>query len=224
VASRVRLNATPDAVASTPAQPRLGRHATRATAAWIGIAAVLLMGSLIAGFAAPTALDWQPALARAQPWRAWTAAFVHYSALHLAANAAGAALVAALGAAARVPLASAFAWLAAWPLTQIGLALRPDLLQYGGLSGVLHAGAAVVAVHLVLEARGARRAIGVALGAGLVTKVLLEAPWGAALRHPVGWDIATAPFAHATGAVAGIACALAAHALTRRRRDFRRAP
>jgi len=141
---------------------------------------------------------------------------VHYSALHIAANAAGAALVAALGGAARVPLASALAWLIAWPLTQFGLALRPDLLHYVGLSGVLHAGTMIVAVHLVATARGARRAIGLALGAGIVAKVLIEAPWGPALRHPAGWDIATAPFAHATGAVAGLVCALAAHALVRR--------
>ena len=43
------------------------------------------------------ALDWQPALASSEPWRAWSAAIVHYSALHLAANLAGIALVAALG-------------------------------------------------------------------------------------------------------------------------------
>ncbi|HUP06647.1 MAG TPA: rhombosortase [Caldimonas sp.] len=176
------------------------------------------------GRSAPsTALDWQPALARTEPWRAWTAVFVHYSALHLAANAAGAALVATLGAVARVPRASAFAWLVAWPLTQAGLLLRTDLLHYGGLSGVLHAGAAVVATHLAWTARGGGRAIGVALAAGLVVKVLLEAPWGPPLRHPAGWDIATAPFAHATGVVAGFACAFAAHALSRHRRASDRA-
>jgi hypothetical protein len=116
---------------------------------------------------------------------------------------------------ARVPPAAAWAWLAAWPLTQIGLLLRPDLAHYGGLSGVLHAGVAIVALYLALEASGARRAIGLAIGAGLVLKALLEAPWGPALRHPAGWDIATAPFAHASGVVVGAFCALAARTLER---------
>jgi len=192
----------------------VGRPAARA---WIAFAAALAGASLLARFAVPTALDWQPTLAWSEPWRAWTAALVHYSALHVGANVVGAVLVAALGAVARVPTRSTLAWLAAWPLTQAGLALRPDLLHYGGLSGVLHAGAAIVALHLLLEDHGARRAIGAALAAGLFLKVLLEAPWGAPLRHPPGWDIATAPFAHASGAIAGFACALVAHALARRR-------
>ena len=194
------------------------RPEARATATWVAIAAVLVAGSLLARQLRPTALDWQPSLAPLEPWRAWTAAFVHYSALHLMANAAGAVLVAALGAVARVALAAAWAWLVAWPVTQFGLWLRPDLLHYGGLSGVLHAGAAIVAVHLVASGRGARRAIGIALGVGLLAKLLVEAPWGPALRHPAGWDIPTAPFAHATGVVAGLACAIAAHAIARGRR------
>ena len=35
------------------------------------------------------------------------------------------------------------------PLTQLGLLMRPDLLHYGGLSGVLHAGVAAAALWLV---------------------------------------------------------------------------
>ena len=63
---------------------------------------------------------------------------------------------------------------------------------------MLHAGVAVVAVHLIATARGLRRAIGLAVLAGLALKVAGETPWAAeALRHPAGWDIAVAPFAHA---------------------------
>jgi hypothetical protein len=105
------------------------------------------------------------------------------------------------------------AWACAWPLTQLGLWFRPDLAHYGGLSGVLHAGAAVVALHLLWHGPGARRLIGAALAAGLVCKVSLEAPWGPALRVGTGWDFATAPLAHATGLLAGTLCALAAAAL-----------
>ena len=124
--------------------------------------------------------------------------------MHLLANLAGALLVGALGWFARVPASVAVAWLLAWPLTQVGLLARPELLHYGGLSGVLHAGTACVAVHLILHARGPRRAIGALLLGALAIKVVSEVPWGPALRHPAGWDIATAPFAHASGLVAGL--------------------
>ncbi|HEY0858541.1 MAG TPA: hypothetical protein VGE16_15865, partial [Albitalea sp.] len=62
-----------------------------------------------------------------------------------------------------------------------------------------------------------RRRVGLALLAGLALKVLLEAPWAGALRHPHGWDIAVAPLAHASGALAGLLCALIAGGLAARR-------
>jgi rhomboid family GlyGly-CTERM serine protease len=175
--------------------------------AWAALALAFAAAALLF-FATPTsandALDWQPALAWREPWRAWTAAFVHYSALHLLANLAGVTLVGALGWFARVPRPIAAAWLVAWPLTQFGLLARPDLLHFGGLSGVLHAGVACVGWQLVVHSRGMRRPIGALVLAGLATKVLSEAPWDAPLRHPPGWDIATAPFAHASGLVSGL--------------------
>lgn len=182
----------------------------RASAAWVGLTALLCLGAVAAGAVDPTTIDWQPARAFSEPWRAFSAVAVHYSGLHLAANLSGGAVVAALGVAARVPWRCVWAWLAAWPLTQFGLLLQPQLTHYGGLSGVLHAAVAVVAVQLVIDARGARRAIGAALLLGLIAKVLTESPWGEPLRHPPGWDIAVAPLAHATGLVAGAACALVA--------------
>jgi len=185
---------------------------------WIALAALLGLGAL-AGLGLPSpALDWQPALAGREPWRAWSAAFVHLSALHLAANLAGTALVGALGFVARVPRRSVLAWFAAWPLTHLALLARPDLSHYAGLSGVLHAGVAVAAVHLIATAHGLRRAIGAALLAALALKVASETPWAAeALRHPAGWDIAIAPFAHASGLVAGAVASALAEALARRR-------
>ena len=174
---------------------------------WLAVAAILSAGALLSFPIDRPILDWQPALAATEPWRAISAAFVHYSALHLAANLAGAALVGALGRVARVPMRTVVAWLVAWPLTQLGLLARPDLLRYGGLSGVLHAGVACVAWQLIVDGRGARRTIGALTLAGVVVKVLSEAPWGEPLRHPAGWDIATAPFAHASGVVAGLLAA-----------------
>ncbi len=185
---------------------------------WAGLATILVAGSLLAFAFADNrwALDWQPAWAAREPWRAWTAAFVHYSERHLGANVAGAALVGAFGVVAFVPLRSVVAWLVAWPLTQIGLVARSDLLHYGGLSGVLHAGVAVVALHLIVAGRGRRRWIGAATLAVVAVKVIGEAPWGAALRHPAGWDIAVAPFAHATGVVAGLLASAVGEMLQRR--------
>jgi rhomboid family GlyGly-CTERM serine protease len=184
---------------------------------WVALAAVLALCALGGGGFRPGALEWQPALAWREPWRAWTAVAVHYSALHLVANLAGAALVGALGWFARLPRSVAIAWLAAWPLTQLGLLARPDLLHYGGLSGVLHAGVACAAWPLAAHARGARRAIGVLVLVGLAIKVASESPWGAPLRAPPGWDIATAPFAHASGLVAGIVAAVVCDAIARLR-------
>ena len=152
-----------------------------------------------------------------QPWRAWTAAWVHWSDMHLASNLAATAAVAAYGWAAALPRAQALAWFAAWPLTHVLLALRPDLAHYGGLSGVLHAGVAIVCIWLLVNERGARRAVGAAVSLGLVLKIASESPWGPALRSSADWDIALAPLAHACGALAGLACSALAMACTRRR-------
>ena len=213
---------------------------------WLALGAVAAAGAVLAWGLPATWLDWQPQRASSQPWRAWSAAWVHWSPLHLAANLAGVAVLAALGWVAQLPRAAALAWAGAWPLTQLGLALRPDLAHYGGLSGVLHAGVAVAALWLVLGGPGnalrptgtaattsvpacsvapspstqgpgsrerprqRQRVIGAAIGLGLALKLLLEAPWGPALRHPEDWDIAIAPLAHATGAAAGLLCAAVA--------------
>jgi rhomboid family GlyGly-CTERM serine protease len=189
--------------------------------AWCVLAALLAAGAgLVSGVAATAAWDWQPGRAASEPWRAWTAAFVHWSPRQLSANLLGTAVVAAFGAVAAVRPAQVVAWLVAWPLTQLGLLLRPELAHFGGLSGVLHAGVAVVAVHL-LGQDGTRRHIGWAVLGGLALKVVLEAPWGPVLRHPPDWDIAVAPLSHASGALVGLLFGLLA-ARRARRHDGRR--
>jgi rhomboid family GlyGly-CTERM serine protease len=179
--------------------------------AWAALAALLCIGALIAWRVPHDLIDWEPALALSQPWRALSAVFVHYSAMHLGANLAGGVLVGALGHAARMPLRGTLAWAAAWPLTQLSLALQPELQHYGGLSGVLHAGVAVVAVHLVRTRE--RRLLGSVMLAVLLAKVLSETPWAGALRYPAGWDIAVAPLAHAGGLACGVLCAVIAETL-----------
>lgn len=184
--------------------------------AWLGLSALLAAGGLLAGALPSAVLDWQPGLAGEQPWRAWSAAFVHWSLLHLGANLAGCAVLGALGLSARLGTPWALAWFAAWPLTQWGLLLQQEeLLHFGGLSGVLHAGVAVAVIAL-LQGPGRERHIGLAIAAGLITKLWLEQAWtGPALRQVPGWDIAVAPFSHFSGAVAGGACAMMAAWWTR---------
>ncbi len=184
--------------------------------AWLAVAALLGADALGGAALPPTAIDWQPQLAWREPWRAFSAVGVHYSAQHLVVNAIGLAVVAAFGVVARVPARVAAAWLVAWPLTHYGLLLRPDLAHYGGLSGVLHGGVAAVALALLARGATGQRIVGGAVLAGLCAKLVGEAPWGPTLRHPPGWDIAVAPLAHATGALAGAACAALALWLHRR--------
>ncbi len=188
-----------------------------ASRAWLTCAAVMMAGSVLA-MALPAAwLDWQPAQALAQPWRAVTAGWVHWSEQHLGANLLAAAVVGAYGWAARLPREQAWAWAAAWPLTHLGLLVKPELLRYGGLSGVLHAGVAIVCLYLLVRAAGLRRWVGAGVALGLAVKVLSEKPWGSALQRSADWDIAVAPLAHATGALAGLLCGTVALVVAGRR-------
>jgi rhomboid family GlyGly-CTERM serine protease len=189
----------------------------RGVLAWLALAGVLLGGALLLQGAPSAAWDWQPALARSQPWRAWTAAWVHWSPSHLTMNAAGLAAMGLLGWRATVKPRDALAWAAAWPLTHLGLLAQPSLLHYGGLSGVLHAGAAIVAWRLLRNGRGRQRAVGALLAGGLLLKLLSETPWRAATLAVPGWDFAVAPLAHSTGALAGLVCILALDGLACRR-------
>ncbi|WP_422011286.1 rhombosortase [Roseateles sp.] len=169
---------------------------------WVALCAAFAVLSLAAWPFHREALDWQPALAATQPWRAVTAAFVHWTPTHLAANLAGCAVLALLGWRAALGKRETLAGLIALPLTQAGLLLRPDLRHYAGLSGALHALVAIAA--LTLLARGGReRLVGAGIALGLVAKLALEAPLGPALRTTPGFDFPVAPFAHFSGALAG---------------------
>lgn len=183
---------------------------SRGARAWLATSWLLATCALLSWFAPRQVLDWQPALAAAQPWRAWSAAFVHWSPWHLAANLLGCAVVGLFGVAARVAPGATVAWLVAWPLGHALLALQPALASYGGLSGVLHAGVVVAAWPLAFEATGARRAIGLAVLLGVAAKLVLEAAWIAPVQVVPEWDFPVASLAHLTGAAAGLACALVA--------------
>lgn len=147
-------------------------------------------------------LIWTRDAAWSQPWRCWTAAWVHGSAPHLMGNLMGAALVALLGLVARVPARFALAWALAWPLTHLSLLIDPRLQAYGGLSGVLHAGVAIVAISLLPQPT--RRRLGWALLVGLLLKVGFEAPWRDALVESTTLGLTVAPLVHTTGVAWGI--------------------
>jgi rhomboid family GlyGly-CTERM serine protease len=183
---------------------------TRGTLAWIATAGMLAALAALLWFSPRGALEWQPGLALSQPWRLWSAAFVHWSPWHLAANLIGCVVVAAFGAAAGVPLRASAAWLAAWPLGHVALALQPALASYGGLSGVLHAGVAIAAWQVVRDLAGYRRLVGAAVLVGLALKLALEASWRAPVQVVPEWDFPVASLAHLTGSLAGLLCAVIA--------------
>lgn len=187
--------------------------------AWWAVCSALALGSLCAHLWPTAAIDWQPSLALREPWRAVSAAWVHWSARHALFNLAALMLLAVLGATTNAAPRHALAWLAAWPLTHFALLLQPEVAHYGGLSGVLHAGVACAAIAAIERADRVGRRVGALLLAGLAVKVMLEAPWRQALRPPGGGiDIAVAPLAHAAGALAGTLCATLASACARARR------
>jgi rhomboid family GlyGly-CTERM serine protease len=205
---------------AAPAQPSIDASAPlpagTASRAWLGLAAVLAGGSLMAASVDARWLDWQPDLALTQPWRWWSAAWVHWSQGHRWANVVGTLLVAALGWRAQCDRLDSLAWFIAWPLTHLGLLLQPALAHYGGLSGVLHAGVVIAALALLDRERGMRRVLGAAIVVAVLLKILLEHPWRGALQRTPGWDIAIAPAAHLSGAAMAVLCAIVV-AIWRRR-------
>jgi rhomboid family GlyGly-CTERM serine protease len=181
---------------------------------WLLLSALLALAATAAFAYDRSLIDWQPQR-WPEAWRWWSAALVHWTPLHLGANLLATGLVAAYGWAARVPRRVAWAWLASWPLTHVGLLAKPALLHYGGLSGVLHGGVAAVSLWLLLRGQGGQRTVGWMMLLGQGIKLLVEEPWGAAIHPPTELDVAVAPLAHATGSLAALLCAAVALTLTR---------
>jgi rhomboid family GlyGly-CTERM serine protease len=192
--------------------------ARRPGALWLLTSAVLALAAVLGWWADSAQLEWQPQR-WLQAWRWWSAALVHFTPMHLGANLLATALVGAYGWAARVPTQVTLAWIASWPFTHLALLAKPELLHYGGLSGVLHAGVAATTVWLVLRGQGAQRTVGWLMLIGQTVKLLVEEPWGAAVHPPSELDVAVAPLAHASGSVAGALLTLLALRRIRARLD-----
>lgn len=179
---------------------------------WAASCALLAALALWLHLASPwalTQLDWQPRLARDEPWRWWSAALIHWSDGHLWGNLLALLLLGVLGHQMRLPRNAVLAWLTAWPFIHLALLVQPGLAHYAGLSGVLHAGMSVAAVWAVGTLAPEGRRVGWLLLAGLAIKLAWEEPWEGTLRHiQGGWG--TAPLVHASGALVGVVSALLA--------------
>lgn len=153
-----------------------------------------------------------------QPWTLWTSAWVHLNTPHLIGNLLALGALAAFGWLARPGPRCAIAWLLAWPLLQLSLLLWPQIREtVVGLSGLLHAGVAVLAMQLVsgrIPMRGARY-WGMVLALGVLAKTVLERAWS----HPVVWDPASempvVQATHLSGAAWGLALGLAVASMPR---------
>lgn len=138
----------------------------------------------------------------------WSCAWFHGSPAHKFANLTALFILIVLALAQRAGPSAALAWFAAWPLTHVGMIFRPELTTYIGLSGVLHAGATVLALNQIICQDGKPfKLIGWILLIGLAIKVILmENPWNAILIPSHSSDINVAPWAHLSGIIAGLIC------------------
>ena len=157
--------------------------------------------------------------------RYWSSAWVHSNAAHLLSNLAGLALLLGLAWVYQLPARAALAWLAAWPLTHIVLLLDPRLDTYWGMSGVLHAGMAVIAITLIAHrtadaAVPRARTLGWSLLTFLVSKVWLENPQLASVIPRTDLAMNVAPIGHLAGLATGATAAMAASI----RRSHRQSP
>ena len=178
-----------------------------ACASMAGVSGAVYLLNHLFGSAWATGLDWQPEQVLRQPWRWWTAAWVHWNGLHLAANVLGCAVLAYWAQATQAPARWLGVWMLAWPLTHLLLLLEPRLAHYGGLSGVLHAGVAVVTCRALWLGVGVQRTLAGVVALGLVVKLVAERPWDWPVPVSPWWDFSVVTLAHATGAMAGLICA-----------------
>jgi hypothetical protein len=156
-------------------------------------------------------LTWQAESVWQMPWTLWTSAWVHMNPPHLIFSQMALGMLAALAWVLRPPLISTLAWLLSWPLAQACLIFWPQIGYAAGLAGLMHAGVAVLAVHLlmgVLRVHKGRR-WGSLLLLALLAKLGMERAWA----FPVVWDASTelsvVQALHLTSALWGAAMAVA---------------
>lgn len=178
----------------------------RGSRSWLALCALHGVASMVLWWsqeAAVQALVWRSAEWHQAPWTLWTSAWVHLNTPHLVGNQLALGALTAAGWWLRPTRVATLAWALSWPLMQMSLVMWPLIGYAVGLSGVLHAGVAVLAVHLLLGGPRALRPWGLLLAAGLLLKLWLEHGWSG----PVVWDpgnqMSVVRAAHLSGAAWG---------------------
>ena len=181
-------------------------------AAWPLLCALLIVASGVlwlagvAGHVDPPRWMWQYEQWRALPWTLWTAPLLHFLWPHLLANALALAALAVLGTALQATRRDALALFLAWPLGTLALKAWPAIGGFYGLSGVVHAAAAIVAVRAL--ATPSARWLGLLLGGGLAIKLALERGWQVPVGFDSAWGFNVVFAAHFASAVAGALLAI----------------
>ena len=191
---------------------------------WLLVCAVHGVASMLLWWARAgmvEALTWRDEQWLEQPWTLWTSAWVHMNTPHLISNQLALGCLTAFAWVIRPDARCTLAWLLAWPLVQVCLPLWPQIGYSTGLSGVLHAGATILAVHLLLKRMNVPKAQrwGGLLLLGLVLKVALERGWSSPVVWDAGSNISVVQAAHLCGVLAGLLLGAATALPPRRRRD-----
>jgi hypothetical protein len=176
--------------------------------AWLLLCALHGVASMLLWWAhapAVQALTWYAELWPAQPWTLWTSAWVHLNTPHLIGNQLALGALTAAGWVLRPSMSATLAWALSWPLLQLSLLWWPQVTHAVGLSGLLHAGVAVLGLHLLLDPAAPKtRPWGVVLLSGLMVKLLIECSWQHPLLNDPHTDMAVVQAAHLSGAAWGV--------------------
>jgi len=151
---------------------------------------------------------WRADLGWSSFWTLWTAPLVSITPFHSLGNLLALAAVGVLGYAVAARPREVLALLIAWPLATLGLLLWPALQWYAGLSGLVHAAAAIVAWRALTQRD--TRGMGALLAAGLLIKLLSERGWAIPAAFDSNWGFNVVYAAHLSGTVTGLAAAMAA--------------
>jgi membrane associated rhomboid family serine protease len=173
--------------------------------AWLAVCALLGGGSAaVALVSGAGALAWDAQGWLLRPWTLWTSAWVHTSAGSLVGNLLALAALAVLGAALGAGRTAAIALLAAWPLGTIALLSWPQVANYSGLGGPIHAAVAVLGMHVA--GRADYKVFSPLLFGALALKLLAERGWSQPVAFDPSWGFNLVYAAHLTGALSGAAC------------------
>lgn len=180
---------------------------------WLLLCATHAVGSMLmwwAGESTYRPLVWRADTTWSSPLTWWSSAWVHLNTAHLIGNQIALGMLAGLAWIIRPSRGSTGVWLLCWPVLQLSLLVWPQIGYAVGLTGLLHAGAAILGVDLLLRRIRIPKARrwGVLMLLALCTKLVLEQAW----RQPVVWsaadDMAVVQALHLSGATWGVLLSL----------------